>query len=122
MASLNSSREFDLLYNHYNEKVPYYFTSAIVLIVVTVFSAVHFGSKKAVAVPSYGLEKHGKDTAKERWMRDAINLVQEGYNKVSSLVCISVLKHEADLTVPRSPVSNMDNGMQPSRAAPTSHR
>lgn len=95
MASLGSPWEAGLLYHNYDEKVPYYFTSAIVLIVITVFSAVHFGSKKAVAVPSYGLDKHDEVTARERWMRDAANLVQEGYNRVSLLVHISVLKHNS---------------------------
>jgi hypothetical protein len=69
-------------HNKYDEQSIYYFASVIALVIVTIYSKVHFDRKKLVAVPIYGQNELDKDAPKRRWMTDSINLMQEGYNKV----------------------------------------
>jgi hypothetical protein len=77
----NVTWDLDMDVRHLNLDIPnlYYFTSAIALIIV---SAAWFIPRKSLDIPFYGLDENDKDAPKQRWMRDSINLLQEGYRKV----------------------------------------
>lgn len=61
--------------------VPFY-TTSFILILVSILSAVGLSGSKKVNVPFYGQDPNDFEAPKKRWMSDALNLLQEGYNKV----------------------------------------
>lgn len=72
-----------LLHNHVlNGPVLYYFLSIIFIILFSSQAAAWLHPRRYLTVPLYGLDENDKDAPKKRWMRDSINLVQEGYQKV----------------------------------------
>lgn len=81
MISLSSPWVSSLMSFQYDEQAPYYFTLALVLVILVIFSTFQFSGKKRIALPIYP-EGPNREDAKKRWLTDSINLLQEGYKKV----------------------------------------
>ena len=60
----------------------YYFLSTIFIVVFSSRLAAWLNPRRSLTVPFYGLDENDKNAPEKRWMRDSINLVQEGYRKV----------------------------------------
>ncbi len=60
---------------------------AIVLVIITIFSASRNKTIK-LDFPFFGHEEGSPEAPKNRWMRDALNLLREGHLKVYGLLSL----------------------------------
>lgn len=61
---------------------PFFYVIPTIL-VITIALFTKFGKKTTeLGVPFYGNEEGNPEAPKKRWMKDALNLLREGYSKV----------------------------------------
>lgn len=80
-----------LVHNSLRDPTLYYFASTVFLIILSTQVVSWANQRRRLAIPIYGLDKNDKDAPKKRWMRDCINLIEEGYRKV--IIPITAILH-----------------------------
>ncbi len=76
--------DFEILHRVGNQPFSYIIL-AIVLVIITIFSANRNKAPK-LNFPFFGHEEGNPEAPKKRWMRDALNLLREGHSKVYGLL------------------------------------
>lgn len=114
MNTTSPSLEFDLglLYGILHDLSLYYLASTVFLIILSARFAVWVRDRRPLVVPFYGLNRTDKDAPKKRWMRDSINLLQEGYRKVIYFPACSETSQELTAITSSFKISHFKSGLR----------